>query len=336
MYSERDIVLRQLATLCPHYRDCFIPIGTYDDSTVQKREISNLTQTLYNNTLIVPEIVDNLRSYPCYVGFSGQQDFESNSAYLSNSIIIHAQAEDTELAVTQGYVHELVHADADRRGLVLEPMPRDSSQLIDFLVHNLMMEAAAHATEAVVIHHLSTQSQLSESLEGVKDLFDEYGANYPDRQRIWFAVKQAYADTDYDDNLSKTQWAWLNAFKAFFTAGTPLLEYYTQHYCNDFMNLPVSDHRPEFSTKDGLTKHFDHIPEGSTQALRAIMDIPGLSLGAKLANPRSELEGIRHAVTARPNSIAIDLALMHVSAQSRYEKRALQELHNQRQKPKQS
>lgn len=242
MLKKQDQVLSLRDCWRESAGDYFIPLGGRDTTTEAKKDISNLTATLYNHLPIVRAIVDATKSdnIPVYVGYDGRNDGTRNGTYTQNLILLHEEADESTLAFIHAYSHELVHLDQDRRGLLREhaPIP-PTSEMVNYLAHNLMLEAAAFATEAVSLYYISERSSLSEKDEDVADYFDEYAANLPSNMFIRDVIEDSLAGKRGTDFLSLKP-AWQAAFQEFFNPDSEHVKNYLKQFTQVYLQKAVA------------------------------------------------------------------------------------------------
>lgn len=268
MLYNRDEVLERVKGVRKKAGDYFIPLGAHDVSTQAKREISNLTGTLYNHLPLVKSIVEAAKDLPVYVGYDGESPDTRSGTYTNNLILLHDSADESSLSFMQAYTHELVHLDQDRRGLLREnERPPSPDHLVDYLAHNLMLEAAAFATEAVSLYYISNHSALNQIDDEVEGYFDEYESTLPGNGFLRFAIEDALAGKRVQ-NFYGMKPAWQAAFQSFFDPDSAHVANYLKQFTQVYL-----------SKCSGASDDAANIPDngwGGINELRAITTLPGL------------------------------------------------------------
>lgn len=230
MLDNRKQVLKLREEFRKKSGQFFIPLGGYDDKTAAKREISNLTTTLYNHLPLVRAITDAASEKPVYVGYDGRSPETRNGTYTSNLLLLHEAADESSLSFIHAYSHELVHLDQDRRGLLREdakaPPPE---KLTAYLAHNLMLEAAAYATEAVSMYYISEWSSLREVDEEVEGYFDEYASAVPSNLYLRSIIEDAVGDNKRQ-TFNSLKPAWQAVFQHFFAPDSDHVKNYIEQF----------------------------------------------------------------------------------------------------------
>ena len=268
MLVNRDEVLELVRGVREKALDYFIPLGGHDKGTPAKREISNLTGTLYNHLPLVKSIVEAARDLPVYVGYDGQNPETRSGTYTNNLILLHDSADESSLSFIHAYTHELVHLDQDRRGLLREnERPPSPDHLVDYLAHNLMLEAAAFATEAVSLYYISNYSTLNQVDDEVEGYFDDYESALPGNGFLRVAIEDALAGKKVK-NFHAMKPAWQAAFQSFFNPDSAHVANYLKQFTQVYL-----------SKCNGTGKDAANIPDngwGGINELRAITTLPGL------------------------------------------------------------
>lgn len=265
MLINRDDVLKLRDQQRPKAKDYFIPLGGYDTKTQARKEISNLTMTLYNHLPLVQAMVDAAKDFPVYVGYDGKSPDTRNGTYTTNLILLHDAADESSLSFIQAYSHELVHLDQDRRGLLREhdPVP-PPAQMVNYIAHNLMLEAAAFATEAVSLYYLSERSSLNEVDDEIEGYFDEYAATLPANMFLRDIIEEALEGKRGKDFQSLRP-AWQAAFQAFFAPDSAHIANYLKQFTQVYLQKALNDEIDFGNEREW----------GGVNALRNITTLPG-------------------------------------------------------------
>lgn len=286
MEQDRAKVLERLKAIRGDYEDYFVPIGTVDKSTDDKKSMSGLANLLAENLPITKAIVEELKDYPVYVGYDGRQPNTRSGTYTENLVLLHQAADEGVLEFIHAYCHELVHADQDRRGLLREQdVPKSPEELVPFLCHNLALEAAAYATEAVTLHYVSCYSSLLELDPTVEMLFGQY-LDMPGRDLVPYYIEDSLPEDRENIEFSDYKEAWRRLFMSFFDPDSEFLDNYIVSFCSDFINRMEAAHKEDEATDaDEVVKKlsdnfdlsavFNQKPWASVAELRQITDLPG-------------------------------------------------------------
>jgi hypothetical protein len=316
MLKNRDEVLKLRDCWRESAGDYFIPLGGRDTATESKKDISNLTATLYNHLPVVKAIVDTAKAenIPVYVGYDGQYAGTRNGTYTSNLILLHEEADESTLAFIHAYSHELVHLDQDRRGLLREsaPVPA-SSEMVNYLAHNLMLEAAAFATEAVSLYYISERSTLCEKDDEVQDYFDEYAANLPSNIFMRDLIEESLAGKRGNDFLSLKP-AWQAAFQAFFDPDSEHVKNYLKQFSQVYLKHSL-DGNTEHKTQNSAGKW------GGVDELKSITTMTGWGQMFPASSLPILLRSIRASIIQERNLPMIDVVRSHVAAQEQFEEK---------------
>ncbi len=309
MLKNRDDVLKLRDCWRQSAGDYFIPLGGHDTATQAKQDISNLTGTLYNHLPLVKAIVDAARAdnIPVYVGYDGRDADTRNGTYTTNLILLHEEADESSLAFIHAYTHELVHLDQDRRGLLREsaPVPQ-SSEMVNYLAHNLMLEAAAFATEAVSLYYISERSSLVEVEEEAQDYFDEYAAGLPANIFMRELIEESLAGKRGNDFLSLKP-AWQAAFQSFFNPDSEHVKNYLKQFSQVYLKKTI----------DGNTEHAAQHSAGKwggVDELKGITTMTGWGPMFPQAALPVLLRAIRATILQDKNLPMIDVVRSHVRA----------------------
>lgn len=308
MLKNREDVLKLRDSWRESAGEYFIPLGGRDTKTESKKDISNLTGTLYNHLPLVKAIVDAVAAdgIPAYVGYDGQDAGTRNGTYTDNLILLHQEADDSSLAFIHAYSHELVHLDQDRRGLLREhaAVP-PSNEMVNYLAHNLMLEAAAFATEAVSLYYISERSSLSEKDDEVADYFDEYAANLPSNMFMRELIEESLAGKRGNDFLSLKP-AWQAAFQAFFDPDSEHVKNYLKQFSQVYLKNALEGNT-EAKTKTSAGKW------GGLDELKGITTMTGWGAMFPQAALPILLRTIRASIVQEKNLPMIDVVRSHVS-----------------------
>jgi hypothetical protein len=265
MDKSKDAVLSRVKDIRENALDYFIPIKRCNRNTEAKKEISNLTRTLFNRVPLVKSFVQAASNYPVYVGYDGLDLQQRTGSYMPNVIHLHQASDDDSLNFIQAYTHELTHMDQDRRGLLrIEDTPPESSQFVPFIVHNLCLEAAALATEVTCIYHLSEHSVLRKKIPEVSDYFNDYVTRSVGRDKLVGHVLVATENSKSFDDLKPV---WRSVFQAFFEPDSVFLKNYINDFCNKY------HHKLDraLESDEPLTKK----SYGSLKEIKQITTLPG-------------------------------------------------------------
>lgn len=243
-------------------QDFFIPIGTHDLSTPARKDISNLSKTLENHVPLVEEFVKAAAPYPVYVGYDGNDIPGRAGSYYNNLVLLHQDADDSSQKFILAYVHELTHMHQDRMGLLRMDEVPPAAQLVDFLAHNLMLEAAALATEVSVIYYLAHHSRLKDDFDEIAELYDEYVSMNAGRDKLHGTVIYAAQKAKIKD-FEDMKPVWKTVFQQFFAPDSPFMDNYVRDFCEKYM------HRLESEAKTSRRKW------GRNEELTAITTMPG-------------------------------------------------------------
>lgn len=307
MLNNRDDVLKLRDNVRKRAGNYFIPLGGYDISTEKKKDISNLTGTLYNHLPLVKAIVDASADLPVYVGYDGQEVETRNGTYTENLILLHQPADESTLSFIHAYTHELVHLDQDRRGLLHEndPVP-PAREMVNYLAHNMMLEAAAFATEAVSLYFISERSSLSEVDDEVEGYFDEYADTMPPNVFIRETIEEPLEGRRGRDFQSLKP-AWQAVFQSFFEPDSAHLANYLKQFTRLYL----------YKSVNGLTELEQKTPAaewGSAALLKEITTMTGWGPMFPQAAIPVLLRTIRAAITQEKHLPMIDMARSHVAA----------------------
>lgn len=273
MLKSKDKVLAKLETIRSNAQDYFIPLGGSDHETTAKKEISNLTMTLRHHLQTVDAMVTALEDKPVYVGYDGRRNGKRSGTYSENAVVLHDIADESTRDFITAYTHELTHADQDRRGLLREyEAPENPSHLVDFLAHNLALEAAAFATEATSLYFVSNHTSLPDACEEVADYFNEYCSELAGRETLPFIFPEKLKDTEVNE-MADMKDAWRAAFMTFFEPDSKHVQNYLGHFCQDYLRR--LQHKPD---EDGgkLKRAFNDRAWGDNKSIKAITKIPGM------------------------------------------------------------
>ena len=305
MLKNRDDVLKLRDCWRQSAGDYFIPLGGRDTKTQAKKEISNLTGTLYNHLPLVQAIVDAAKAdqIPVYVGYDGRDADTRNGTYTQNLILLHEEADESTLAFIHAYTHELVHLDQDRRDLLREgeAVP-PSAGMVNYLAHNLMLEAAAFATEAVSLYYISERSELTEKDDDVQDFFDEYAAGLPANMFMRELIEESLTGKRGNDFLSLKP-AWQAAFQAFFDPDSEHVKNYLKQFTQVYLKHSL----------DGNTDQTGRT-WGGVGELRDITTMTGWGKMFPQAALPVLLRSIRTSILQERNLPMIDVVRSHVRA----------------------
>ena len=305
MLNNRDEVLKLLDGVRERADDYFIPLGGHDTGTQAKKDISNLTGTLYNHLPLVKAIVDAAAGLPVYAGYDGKDVETRNGTYTDNLILLHEPADESTLSFIHAYTHELVHLDQDRRGLLREhsPVP-PSHNMVDYLAHNLILEAAAFATEAVSLYYISERSSLNEVDDEVEGYFDEYGATLPPNVFIRDLIETSLEGKRGKDFHSLKP-AWQVAFQSFFEPDSAYVANYLKQFTQVYLNKFLKD-------ETELQKDAPPADWGSAAMLRDITTMTGWGPMFPQGAIPVLLRTIRAAVVQEKHLPMIDVVRTHV------------------------
>lgn len=298
MLKNRDKVLAKLETIRSNAQDYFIPLGTHDESTDSKREISNITGTLYNRLPHVKAMVDSLGKHPVYVGYDGNAPANQIGRYWDNILILHDRADEESKDFITAYTHELTHADQDRRGLFRKDAPLNTEELTAFIKHHLVLEAAAYATEVTSLYYMAHFSGLEESHPEVVTYFDEYCAENPGHEALPFLIEENL-DVDEVESFSDMKKAWRSVFISFFEPDSKRADFYISRFCQDYLQ--------RLKNTETLTDEFNQRPWATMKDLKAITTLPGL--GPMFSEQALEVvnEVIRSNIVREKNLPILDL-----------------------------
>lgn len=283
MEQDREKVLELLSSFRADYEDYFVPIGTVDKSTEGKKEVSGLANMFAENLPVVKAIVENLKDYPVYVGYDGRDPDSRSATYVKNLVLLHATAEEAPGDFVWSYAHELIHADQDMRGLLRdEDAPKGQEDLVPFLVHNLALEAAAFATEAITIHYTSYHSGLLEIDPSVEDFFGEY-LDRGGRDLVPYYIAESLPDDKDELDFEDYKQAWERLFMSFFDPDSKFMDNYMVSFCADFlerMEKAKAEDNAAGEKKDledfDLSAAFNEQSWGSAQQIKEITTIPAM------------------------------------------------------------
>lgn len=309
MLTNRDDVLAILRGARKKPLNFFIPLGGYDDKTQAKKDISNLTGTLYNHLPLSRAIVDAAVELPFYVGYDGNSPDTRSSSYTSNLILLHEEADESTLAFIQGYVHELVHLDQDRRGLLreYEAVPA-IPYMVDFLAHNLMLEAAAFAVEAISLYYLSEYSALVEVEDEVQDYFDDYADSLPGNIFMRDIIEESL-DGKVFKGFQSLKPAFQAVFQSFFAPDSAHMGNYLKQFSEVYLNARLD---PQTTRINRTVADRDW---GGEKALRDITTITGWGRMFPQGAMPVLLRQIRAAILQEKYLPMIDLVRGHVLRQ---------------------
>lgn len=305
MLKNKDKVLAKLETIRSNAQDYFIPLGGSDHGTTEKKEISNLTMTLRRHVQTVDAMVTGLENKPVYVGYDGRNYGNRTGTYSENTVILHDIADESTKDFIMAYTHELTHADQDRRGLLREhEAPENPSRLVDFLVHNLALEAAAFATEAISLYYVSNHTSLPDVDEEVAEYFNEYCYERQGREALPFLFPEKLKDTEVNE-MADMKDAWRAAFMTFFEPDSKHVQNYLGHFCQDYLRR--LQHRPD-ENGTALKKAFNDRAWGDNKSLKAITKIPGM--GQMFGKEGLDIlqQVIRGSIVREKNLPLLDLA----------------------------
>lgn len=307
MLKNREDVLKLRDAVRDGADDYFIPLGGYDTATEEKKDISNLTCTLYNHLPLVKAIVDASADLPVYIGYDGRDIHTRNATYTENLILLHQPADDSTLSFIHAYTHELVHLDQDRRGLLHEhsPVP-PAREMVNYLAHNLMLEAAAFATEAVSLYFVSERSALVDVDDEVETYFDEYADTMPPNVFIRSVIEEALEGKRGRDFQSLKP-AWQAVFQSFFEPDSAHLANYLKQFTPLYLQKSLNG-QTELEQKTPAAEW------GSAAMLREITTMTGWGPMFPQGAIPVLLRTIRAAVTQEKYLPMIDMARSHVAA----------------------
>lgn len=263
MIKNKKRVQEVMRDIRPAAADYFIPLGGMDMTTDAKREISNLTQTLSNHLPLVRDMVAGAAPYPVYVGYDGRDFADRAGTYYRNLVLLHQAADESSAKFILAYTHELTHMMQDRAGLLRADEVAKPQELVDFLAHNLMLEAAALATEVSCIYYLSKHSHLADDFEEIEELFDDYIAENTGRAALYGVVAQA-AERHPVKDFADIKPIWRAVFQQFFAPDSAFLAHYIKDFCQSYINRIQTD--MPFAKK----------PWGRDADMAAITTLPGM------------------------------------------------------------
>ena len=306
MEVDHEAVLHHLESIRPDYEDFFIRLGDKDTSTQSKKEITSLTGVLYDHLPMVRVIVDTLEPYPFYVGYDGSRPATRNGTYSTNVLSLHESADEDVQDFIHAYSHELVHADQDFRNLLRDrDLPQGAEDLVPFLAHNLALEAAAFATEAITFHFLSQCPDLLDIDPTCAELFGNY-IQSPGRDLVIYHIQESLPDKegplDFDDYAD----AWRRLFLSFFDPDSEHLNNYISAFSENFLHRmkQLAEREKENGHKEGeniLQRAFEKNdrPWGNAADLKAITTMPylGEMFGDDALTPVSHM--IESAITQK-------------------------------------
>ena len=308
MLKNREDVLKLRDSWRESAGDHFIPLGGRDTKTESKKDISNLTATLYNHLPLVKAIVDAVAAdgIPAYVGYDGQYAGTRNGTYTDNLILLHQEADESSLAFIHAYSHELVHLDQDRRGLLREHAAIPPSyEMVNYLAHNLMLEAAAFATEAVSLYYISERSTLPDKDDEVLDCFDEYAAGLPSNMFMRELIEESLEGKRGNDFLSLKP-AWQAAFQAFFDPDSEHVKNYLKQFSQVYLKNALEGNT-EAKAQSSAGKW------GGLNELKGITTMTGWGPMFPQAALPILLRTIRASIVQEKNLPMIDIVRSHVS-----------------------
>lgn len=235
MIRNRKKVLQGLEGVRHDFRQHFIPLGAMDTATQSKKEISNLTATMRNHLPLVSAFEKAAAPYPVYVGYDGIHRAERAGSYYNNLILLHAAADESSLLFIMAYTHELTHMAQDRAGLLRADDVPPPEKLVDFLAHNLCLEAAALATEVCSLYYLSNHSRLAQNNDEVREFYDDYVADTRGRTHLHGHVDEALRGRrirSFDDMKP----VWRKVFQAFFDPDSEFAKQYIHSFCESYLH----------------------------------------------------------------------------------------------------
>jgi hypothetical protein len=262
MIRNKGQVEATVKSLRSDAQDYFIPLGGRDTSTESKKDISNLSQTLANHVPLVEAFVKAAAPYPVYVGYDGQDYPDRAGSYYRNLVLLHQAADESSEKFILAYIHELTHMHQDRKGLLRMDEVPPPEQFLDFLAHNLMLEAAALATEVSCMYYLSRHSRLAEEFDEVEEMYDDYISQNQGRAALYCVVDEAAAKKkikSFDDMKP----VWKAVFQQFFAPDSVFMTNYVSDFCDKYM--------VRLEEKAALSKK----PWGGDKELAAITTMPG-------------------------------------------------------------
>jgi hypothetical protein len=159
-------------------------------------------------------------------------------------------------------VHELTHMHQDRSGLLRADEVPPPAQFVDFLAHNLMLEAAALATEVSTIYYLAHHSRLKDDFEEVAELYDDYILQNGGRAKLHGAVLHSAQKARIKD-FDGVKPVWKAVFQQFFAPDSAFMDNYVSDFCEKYL------HRLEGGAKPSRRKW------GGDAELAAITTMPG-------------------------------------------------------------
>lgn len=313
MLDNRNRVLKLREEFREKSRQFFIPLGGFDDKTAAKREISNLTTTLYNHLPLVKAITDAAKGMPVYVGYDGQQPETRSGTYTRNLILLHEAADESSLSFIHAYSHELVHLDQDRRGLLREddavPPPE---QFVSYLAHNLMLEAAAYATEAVSLYYISEWSKLRDVDDEIEDYFDQYAAEITSNIYLRTIIEDAVAEGK-GRQFNRLKPAWQAVFQHFFAPDSDHAANYIRQFSKVYLNR-AQNNKIDWQAAPRW---------GGLKELEDITTMPGWGAVFPKAALPVLLRQINAGITQEKHLATIDVVRGYVAAQMPMEHKVL-------------
>ena len=136
------------------------------------------------------------------------------------------------------------------------------NQFVDFLAHNLMLEAAALATEVSAIYFLAHHSRLKDEFDEIADLYDDYMSQNAGRAGLHGAVMQCAA-TNKIKKFDDMKPVWKTVFQQFFAPDSAFLNNYVRDFCEKYLQRLDDSEKPS-------RKKWGGDPE-----LKAITTMPG-------------------------------------------------------------
>ncbi len=299
MFRSRKKVLEALQTIRPGAGDYFVELGKKDKSTQSKQDISNQMGNMSKYIPLVKAFVKAAKKYPVYVGYDGEDLDDRSASYVPNIILLHEIADDSPLSFIIGYTHELTHMDQDRRNLLRaeDPAP-PPEKFLDFLLHNLCLEAAALATEVTCIYYLSAHSRLRKKVPELAEFFYEYTEITEGRNELYGHVQNTMKDADVKD-FNDLKPVWRAVFQAFFDPDSEFLATYLKDFCEQYLRRQAHNKEEKINPSQKTWGGIDN--------LRHITTLPGW--GKMFESEGLDIldKTIRAAVLQRKNLDIIDL-----------------------------
>jgi len=238
MLKNREDVWKFLNSIDDDAKDSFLPLGAQDDTTPAKAELSHLTKTIADNLPVVKSMVAACSHLPLYVGYSNALG-ENKGCYINNAILLE-NSDDLGHSFIQDYVHELTHIDQDRRGLLrYGANPPNARHMVDYLQHNMVLEAAAHANDVIALYYFSQYSDARTKNEDVDNLFGDFCAEDPENAKLLPIIKDSMKHKK-PANFYEMKPAWQAVFQNFFHPDSFLLTDYLKYYLDQYMQKKTS------------------------------------------------------------------------------------------------